>query len=74
MRLGAPYRDDIDIKQYAQDAPGEDANDTPARQITCLECFPTRVKLIGDLDATASDINIQEIECAVEEVALTANA
>jgi hypothetical protein len=32
------------------------------------------VKLIGDLDATSSDVNVQEITCAVEEVELDAPA
>ena len=71
---GQPYRADIDIKAYGQSQPGAGVtgiNDMVLRQVTCLDCFPTRVKLIGDLDATSSDINIQEIECSVEEVLLS---
>lgn len=67
---GAPYRTDLLVNVYNQEKTGENAADAAARQIRAAECFPTSVKLIGDLDATSSDINLQEIECACEEVHL----
>jgi phage tail-like protein len=67
---GQPYRSDIMINQYTQEAPGYSEDDEPQRQQICKDAFPTRVKLMGDLDATSSDVNIQELECAVEEVVL----
>lgn len=68
---GKPYRTDLMINVYNQEKTGENVDDAASRQITCSECFPTSVKLIGDLDATSSDINLQEVEAACEEVALT---
>ncbi len=67
---GNPYREDLLVNVYTQETTGENAADEAQRQIVCKEAFPTRVKIIGDLDATSSDINIQEIECACEEVVL----
>lgn len=67
---GAPYRTDLLVNVYNQENTGENSADAPSRQVRCAECFPTSVKLIGDLDATSSDINLQEIECACEEVHL----
>jgi phage tail-like protein len=66
-----PFRTDLQINQYNQEKPGVNPDDEPSRTITLREAFPTRVKLMGDLDATSSDINIQEIEVAVEEVVLS---
>jgi len=68
---GAKYRTDLLIKVFDQVKTGEVVTDDPTRELTVYEAFPNRVKIIGDLDATSSDINIQEIECACEEVALT---
>lgn len=67
---GAPYRTDLVINVYNQEKTGEISSDAISRQIRCAECFPTSVKFIGDLDATSSDINLQEVECAVEEIQL----
>jgi phage tail-like protein len=67
---GQPYRTDILVNVYNQQNTGEVDSDPIARQIRGAECFPTSVKLIGDLDATSSDINLQEIEAACEEVHL----
>jgi len=65
---GGGYRTDLTIKIYDQVDTGENVDDVAKRELTAKEAFPSRVKLIGDLDATSSDINIQEIECACEEV------
>lgn len=69
---GQQYRTQLSIEVYAQDQDAK-ANDekSPIREITCKEALPTRVKLVGDLDATSSDINIQEVEAACEEVVLS---
>lgn len=40
--------------------------DKPARQYLVYEAFPTRHKVAGDLDATASEISIQELTFAFE--------
>lgn len=68
----APYRTDLEIRVYSQTAPGVQPDDAFARRMVLKNCFPTSVKLIGDLDATSSDVNVQEITCAVEEVELDA--
>lgn len=65
---GAPYRTELLINVYDQLATGEAVDDTPSRQIVCKEAFPNRWKPIGDLDATSSDININELECVCEEI------
>lgn len=67
-----PYRTDLEIRVYDQTSPGTSPDDAHARRIVMKNCFPTSVKLIGDLDATSSDVNVQEITCAVEEVELDA--
>lgn len=74
------YRADLDIKHFhrdtalnrAQPANGGQPNltnintDTPARIYHVKEAFPTRHKVAADLDATASEISIQEIDLAYE--------
>lgn len=65
---GSPYRTDLLIKVFDQEETGESVEDEAKKILEAREAFPNRVKLIGDLDATSSDINIQEIECACEEV------
>lgn len=67
---GLQYRTQLSIEVYAQDQDAK-TDKSPIREITCKEALPTRVKLIGDLDATSSDINIQEVEAACEEVVLS---
>ena len=68
---GQPYRTLLNINVYDQADDGTVDTSAAKRSITCKEAFPSRVKLIGDLDATSSDINLQEIETAVEEVVLS---
>jgi len=68
---GAPYRTILDINVYAQAEDGTVETHAPVRSISCKEAFPNRVKIVGDLDATSSDINLQEVEAACEEVVLS---
>jgi len=83
----AEYRADVDIKhfhretalQQTQPAVGNQEGlnvDFPARTYHIKQAFPIRHKVAGDLDATASEISIMELDLAfehfdVEEHALT---
>lgn len=74
------YRADVDINHYhreeallrARDQVGSEGNftninlDTPARIYHVKEAFPIRHKVAGDLDATASEISIMELDLAYE--------
>lgn len=74
------YRADLDIKHYHRDqalgraypTSGTEANvtalntDSPARIYHVKEAFPTRHKVAADMDATASEISIMEIDVAYE--------
>lgn len=73
------YRADIQIKHYHRDsslnrefpAQGIDNKtilnlDLPARVYHVKEAFPTRHKVAGDLDSTASDISIMEMDITYE--------
>jgi phage tail-like protein len=74
------YRADLDIKHFHReqallrpvDEGGDGSNftgintDSPARTYHIREAFPTRHKVAGDLDATASEISLMEIEVAYE--------
>lgn len=71
---GEPFRTDLEIRIYNQQKPGRIVDDPHSRRVICHDCFPTTVKLIGDLDASSSDVNVQEITCAVERVTLDAPA
>ena len=67
----SPFRTDLSIRVYNQEGDGWSSSDDAAvRGITMRNCIPTSVKILGDLDASASDVNIQEITCATEEVEL----
>ena len=37
-----------------------------SRKYNCFECFPIRCKPAGDLDATSSEVAIQELDVALE--------
>ena len=68
---GSPVRTDFQILQFHRDdVQGllEYSNASPSRIIRCFEALPIRVKFGGDMDATSSDISIQEIDFAVERV------
>lgn len=74
------YRADLDIKHYHRDtalvravpATGDQPNltnlnmDVPGRIYHVREAFPIRCKPAGDLDATASEISIQEADISYE--------
>jgi len=75
---GGEYRADIQIKHYSRDKalPGQgpgagnitslDLAQNPARTYQVWEAFPMRHKVAADLDATASEISIMEIDCSYE--------
>lgn len=68
---GAEYRADIDIRHYHREAmtgspTGIDLNLNPARIYHVHEAFPIRHKAAADLDATASEISITELDVACE--------
>jgi phage tail-like protein len=74
------YRADIDIQHFHRDsslvraapASGGQANktdlniDSPARTYHIKEAFAIRHKVAGDLDATASEISIMELDLSYE--------
>jgi len=72
------YRTDLIIWHFHRDAlqgtggfdnPNTDkiVNDaTPARKYHVMEAFPIRCKIAADLDATASDISVAEVDVAYE--------
>ena len=70
------YRVDLRIKHYHRDSlPGPNAaggnstvikSDTGARIYEVYEAFPMRHKVASDLDATASEISIMELDVAFE--------
>jgi len=68
----APYRTTLNINQYNQISDGTHNDDVPSRTVIMENAFPTRVKLMGDLDATASDVSLQEVEVNLERVGLRA--
>jgi phage tail-like protein len=64
---GETYRSDITIQEYhIADEWGIDGS--PSKVIQLKEVFPTSVKPTGDKDASSSDVAIQEITFAVEEI------
>lgn len=64
---GEDYRTDLVIQQYhISDEFG--INGTPSRITRLKEVFPTTVKPTADLDATGSEVSIQECTLAVEEI------
>jgi phage tail-like protein len=74
---GVEYRLDLQIKHYHRDQilPGQQQggvaileNVTPGKVYRLWECFPIRCKPAGDLDATSSEISIQEMDVAVERL------
>lgn len=72
------YRADVTIRHFHRDAKPQSTSTAvstmsvdpdPAHgyiDYRCFECFPIRVKMASDLDATASEVSIQEIDLAVE--------
>ena len=68
------YREDVQIDHYHRDkafagGPNIQVWDTtadPGRRYLCYEAFPIRHKSSSDLDATASEISIMELDVAME--------
>lgn len=68
------YREDIQIDHYHRDKAFTggpniqvwDTNADPGRRYQCFESFPIRHKSASDLDATASEISIMELDIALE--------
>jgi phage tail-like protein len=63
----ASYRTDLMVMEYhITDAFGIDGS--PSRVMRLRECFPTQAKPMADKDATGSEVAIQEITLAIEEL------
>ena len=66
---GEEYRTDLDIRHYHRDDFGDvESADrgTPSKTYRCNNAFPIRNKVAADLDSTASDISVQELDIAME--------
>lgn len=66
---GIPVRTDFNIYIFHRDdVQGllEYTNASPSRIVRCFNAIPIRVKFGADMDASASDIAIQEIDFAIE--------
>lgn len=63
-----PFRTDLEIRVYNQEGDGTSPDDEHVKSQTWRECIPTSVKSLGDLDANAADVNMQELTVAIEEV------
>jgi len=71
-----PYRSNLTIKHYHRDdVTGlvEYTNAKPYRRYECNNCWPSRVKLGSDFDATSGEISIEEIEITMESFRLFVN-
>lgn len=64
---GVTYRSDITIQEF-HIADEFGITGSPSKVIRLFEVFPTAVKPSGDKDATSSDVAIQELTLAVEEI------
>jgi phage tail-like protein len=63
----ASYRTDLMVMEYhITDEFGIDGS--PSRVMRLRECFPTQAKPMADKDATGSEVAIQEITLAIEEL------
>lgn len=80
----AEYRTDLDIKHFHRDTAltgniqGTEnltsiTTDNPARIYRVKQAFITRHKVAGDLDATASEISIMEMDVAYENFEVIEN-
>ncbi len=75
--VGQNYRVDLDIYHYARDEMEMGLSSEPEpsdRPLYCKDCIPTRVKPLGDLDATASEVNLAEVDVAIERFGHTPSA
>jgi len=61
---GREYRADLDIDVH------DNSNSTPpnvVKKLQLFEAFPIRNKTVADLDANTTDINVRELELAIEQ-------
>lgn len=66
---GEEYRVDVRIKIYHHtDILGQEFtfNGESSKVLFCANAFPTRVKPLGDLDATSGEIMLREMDLALE--------
>tara|TARA_B100001094_G_scaffold330291_1_gene395162 strand:+ start:293 stop:868 length:576 start_codon:yes stop_codon:yes gene_type:complete len=71
---GGRYRADIQIDHYhvvdgdVFQTSQEDSEiaTTPSRSYKCFNCIPIRCKIDADLDATATDVSVSEMDFALE--------
>ena len=78
IEAGNEYRADVNIyhihrsaKPQTASGPGTmpfNSSDPSLIVYKCTNAFPTSYKVSGDLDATSSDVSIQELTMAVESV------
>lgn len=79
------YRADLEILHYGRGTlPGADLTSGPATKIPegsvadktykVYDSFPIRAKVAADLDATASDVSIAEMDVSYERFQVTASA
>lgn len=79
------YRADLVIQHFGRSTlPGAnlaagpqttiDTSGTPDKQYLVFEAFPIRAKVAADLDATASDVSIAEMDVAYENFQMIASA
>lgn len=64
------YRANIQIWHYHRNEPvvtGGGVQPASIRYLKLWNAFPTRVKPMGDLDASSGDVSIMEMDCAVEQ-------
>ena len=69
-----PYRTDFEVRVYNQETLGIDPDDKPARTMIYHNAIPNSVKLMGDLDASSSDVSLQEVGVSLEFITLDAPA
>jgi phage tail-like protein len=63
---GNEYRADLEINVYDN---SPQAKNNVVKVINLYDAFPIRDKIFGDLDSTNADVNVRELELAVEQVA-----
>jgi phage tail-like protein len=63
-----PFRTDLEVRVYNQEGDGTSPDDQHVKSVVLRECIPTSVKPMGDLDANAADVNMEELTIAVEEM------
>jgi hypothetical protein len=66
---GIEYRCQVEIYQYHRSEMTDtlgNVGEAPSRVIVCENCFATRAKPNGDLDSTAGDISLSEVDLCME--------